>query len=173
MEAGRPARPGGRNARPPSKSMRLSHGVFQIIGCFGNACRSILDDLRDLGNLAVGLFPFLLVHVFPDRRNRLCPVTGVCPRRVNLVFEPGTLRQARFTQKKTGYFEDVRIYQLLRWLGKCRRSFGAPVRNSLCIPVRAFLKQINRIFHGRKIHVGRHDSRPEVAPTVCGDLRSP
>ena len=52
-------------------SVNLHDGLFQILGRLINSRRCILDYLRHLWNLRLGLFPPLLVHILADRGNRL------------------------------------------------------------------------------------------------------
>ena len=137
--------------------MGLRHYILQVVRGLADPRGGVLDHLRDLRNLAVGFLPLLLVHVFPDGRDRLGPVSRVGAGRVNLVLEPGPFRKTLFIQEQTGDFQHVRVQLLQRLLGKSRRTFGLPIRQRLRIAFGTLLEQLNRILHGRKIHVRRHD----------------
>src|SRR5438445_12633494 len=93
---------GSSSARPESSSLEnpitfankfgnsvsSCYRAVQIIGRFINAGRYVFDDLSDSGNLCVGFFPFLLIHVFAHCRYGLGAISRVGTWRINLVLEP-------------------------------------------------------------------------------------
>src|SRR5450432_1396191 len=136
------------------RSRMLTHSSFQIVSRLIDPSRNVLDDLRNLRNLTFRFLPFLLIHIFADRCDRLGTIPRVRTRRVNLILEPGTLRKSLFTQEEPWHFEQVRIDQIRRsgW-----RTLRLPTCQDLRIALSTFLQKINRILHGSKIHIGRQD----------------
>ena len=80
----------------PARFRRL----LQIVRGFANRGRDIFQHLANDGNLGLRFLPFLLIHVFTHRRDRLGPVTGVGAGSINLMLEPWALRQAFFGEKR-------------------------------------------------------------------------
>ena len=75
--------------------------AFRPLGRLGH----MLDHFRDFGNLRLGLFPLLLIHILAYGCDRFCAIARVGAGSIDLVLEPGALRKPALVQKCALHFQ--------------------------------------------------------------------
>jgi len=92
---------------------------FQVVGRSTDRRGDVFQHLRYAWHLSVGLGPFLGVHVFADGGNGFSAVSGVSARRVDLMLEPGALRESSFGQEGALDFQKIHVERLHGFRGQC------------------------------------------------------